>query len=154
MSRPRVLAAIAAWLMVVAVVSTLVWVVISRAGDELVGAQQPLVARTGDAGPQPTESSSPSAAELSPSASLDRSLERRTWQGAGGLIIAACDGGAVRLISAQPSDGYYAELKDAGPEELKVEFDARDDHGGNEIKVVARCVSGVPDFVAQIEDDD
>lgn len=143
MSRSRVLAAIAAWLVVVAGVSTLVWVVISRAGDDLVASEQPLVATTGSSGQLPTRSPSPAA-----------SVERRTWQGRGGLIVAACDRGAMRLISAQPINGFHAEVKDGGPEELEVEFEGREDQSGTAVTVVARCVSGVPDFVSQVEGDD
>ena len=43
MSRPRILGAVLVWLVVVASVSALVWVVISRAGDDLVASDQPLM---------------------------------------------------------------------------------------------------------------
>lgn len=144
MTRPRVLLAIAAWLVVVAGVSTLVWVVISRTGDELATPQQPLMARTGDAGREP-----------SPTAPVDQapSVERRTWQGDGGLIIAACGGRTIRLVSAQPVDGFHAEVKDDGPDELEVEFEGREEHSGRDITVVANCVPGGPDFAVQAEGD-
>jgi len=147
MTRPRVLAAIVAWLLVVAGVSTLVWVVISRAGNELVAPQQPLVATAGSGGQTPSASSSPATSPARPS-----TVERRTWEGTGGMIIAACDGRAVRLVSAQPLDGFHADLKNDGPEELEVEFEGREDQSGSDVTVVGRCVSGVPEFVSQVDD--
>ena len=70
MSRQRVLGATLVWLAVVATVSALVWVVISRAGDDLVASDRPLMttsdgstpdsARTPSARPSRTPSRSPS----------------------------------------------------------------------------------------------
>jgi hypothetical protein len=67
-------------------------------------------------------------------------------------VIAVCDPGGVRLVSAQPIDGFHAEVKDAGPEELEVEFEGREDQGGD-VTVVARCASGAPAFTVEAEDD-
>jgi hypothetical protein len=152
MTRPRVLAAIAAWLVVVAGVSTLVWFVISRAGGQLVAPQQPLVATSeqaggarSPAGPSDQPSDHPSAQPATG--------ERRTWQGSSGLVIAVCDPGGVRLVSAQPIDGFHAEVKDAGPEELEVEFEGREDQSDGDVTVVARCSDGVPGFTVEAEDD-
>jgi hypothetical protein len=142
MSRPRVLAAIAAWLVVVAGTSTVAWMVISRAGDDLGSSLQPPAATTDAAGPRPSGSTSPVAAET-----------RRTWQGSAGLIVATCEQAAIRLVSAQPASGFHAEIKDDGPQELEVEFEGREDQGGREITVVARCSSGVPRFASQAEHD-
>jgi len=150
-SRPRVLVAVAAWLVVVAGVSALVWVVISRAGDELAAPQQPLVARTEQPTASPSTSPSPS-----PSPSLDpgQGEQRASWQGSAGLIIAACDGSGIRLVSAQPTDGFHAEIKDGGPDELEVEFEGREERSGSDVTVVAHCVSGVPTFRTQDEEED
>jgi hypothetical protein len=68
------------------------------------------------------------------------------------LVIAACDGSAIRLVSAQPADGFHAELKDGGPDELEVEFEGREDSSGIDVRVVANCASGAPSFAAQADD--
>ena len=142
MSRPRVLAAIAAWLAVVAGTSALAWVVISRAGDDLGSSIQPPAATSATAGPRPSGSASPGTAD-----------ERRSWQGSAGLIVAACDRGAIRLVSAQPVSGFHVEVKDAGPERLEVEFEAREEGSGRDLTVAARCAAGIPQFTSQVEDD-
>jgi hypothetical protein len=156
MTRPRVLAAIAAWLVVVAGVSTLVWFVISRAGGQLVAPQQPLVATSEQAG-QPRAPAGPSAQPSDqpsdPPSAQPPTGERRTWQGSAGLVIAVCDPGGVRLVSAQPIDGFHAEVKEAGPEELEVEFEGREDESDGDVTVVARCSAGVPGFTVEAEDD-
>jgi hypothetical protein len=144
MTRLRVLAGVAAWLVVVAGVSTVVWLVISSAGAQLIASQQPLVARTTDSGPGP---SSTTPAAPSPG------VERRTWEGASGSIIATCDGSTIRLVSTQPADGFHAEVKDDGPDELEVEFEAREDRSAGDVTVIAHCVSGFPDFAAETSRD-
>lgn len=61
--------------------------------------------------------------------------------------MVACDGGRVRLVSAQPATGFHAEVK---PEDaaLVVEFEGREDRAGTDVDLVARCVDGVPAFSA------
>lgn len=195
MSRQRVLGAALVWLVVVASVSALVWVVISRAGDDLVSSGQPLLTSEGDpssAPPSPstrpsrTPSQSPSRApsndasatsspsttptpstpsaspsEPSPSATPDPPTEqpstpaiaeRRTWQGQAGSIVAACDSTGIRLVSAQPANGFRAEAQNEDGM-LKIDFEGREDESGTDVSVVARCVGGVPSFVVRGEDD-
>lgn len=185
MSRQRVLVAVAVWLTVVAGVSTLVWVVISRAGDDLEASGQAVVSTAPDRGrsgadgaggsprpsrtssptrtpsptptspapsttdstsPSPTASSTPDPPTSSPPATPP-SATRRTWQGAAGTVVVACDGGRARLVSAQPATGFHAEVK---PEDaaLVVEFEGREDRSGTDVELVARCVDGVPTFSA------
>jgi hypothetical protein len=139
---PRVLAAVAAWLVVVVGTSTLVWVVISRAGTDLSPSEPPQAATTASSGPRPSGSSSPIAAGT-----------RRTWQGPAGFVIATCERGTIRLISAQPVSGFHVEVKDNGGEKLEVEFEAREDRRGGDVAVVARCVSGVPKFTYRADGD-
>lgn len=139
MTRPRVFAALVVWLVTVAGTSTLVWVVISRAGDDLATSEQPSTAATRADGPRP--SPRPSGA-------------RRVWQGPAGLIVATCDRRAIRLVSAQPASGFHVEVRNNGPEELKVEFEARESGRGGDVTVVARCANGIPTFAAQADDDD
>ena len=130
MSRPRVLAALAVWLAVVVGASTLVWAVISRSGDDLMPSAQP-----------------------APATSHESSGARRTWQGSAGLVVATCDRGEIRLVSAQPSSGFHAEVKGDGPDQLLVEFETRAGRGRGEVYVVARCASGIPVFVSETYDE-
>lgn len=130
MSRPRVLAALVVWLAVVAGVSTLVWAVISRSGDDIVPSAQP-----------------------APATSQEESGARRTWQGPAGSVVATCDRSAIRLVSAQPSSGFHAEVKGDGPDQLLVEFETGEGRRGGEVYVVARCTSGIPLFVSETFDE-
>jgi hypothetical protein len=139
MTRPRVFAAIVTWLVIVAGTSTLVWAVISRAGDDLATSEQPPTAATPTDGHRP--SSRPSGA-------------RRAWQGPAGLIVATCDRRAIRLVSAQPGSGFHVEVRENGPGRLKVEFEAREAGRGGDVTVMARCASGIPTFASQADDDD
>jgi hypothetical protein len=56
-------------------------------------------------------------------------------------------------VSAQPADGFHAEVKAGGPDELEVEFEGREDDDGGDITVVARCRSGAPAFAVEADDD-
>ena len=212
MSRQRVLGATLVWLVVVASVSALVWVVISRAGDDLVSSDQTLMTTGGDTSsapgtpsarptrspsrtpsrapsaspsqtptngtsptpttPSPSSSSpspssspapapSPSSPPPSPTAtpsspteqpSVQAAEERRTWQGRSGSVVAACGGNGIRLVSAQPANGFSADVKDEDGA-LKVEFEGREDESGTDLSVVARCVGGVPSFSVGSRDD-
>ena len=201
MSRQRVLGAALAWLAVVASVSALVWVVISRAGDDLVASDQPLAtagtsagaapsptpsrtssarpSRTPSRTPSATPSSTPSTAPSTPAPSssapstsatpsesptstpqptstpTEQSLppateERRTWQGRAGSVVAACGSGASPLVTAQPANGFRAEVH-REDDEVDVEFEGREDESGLHVSVVVRCASGVPSFSVRSE---
>lgn len=191
MSLQRVLAATLAWLVVVASVSALVWVVISRAGDDLVSADRPLTTTGGPgtttaatdrpsrtpsqspsqapsgggseggsdsaspstgsspAVPPPTPSGSPATPTEPPTGSTTE--QRRTWQGQAGSIVAACGASGIRLVSAQPANGFRAEVKNEDGA-LEVEFEGREDRAGTDVKVDVRCVDGLPSFSADSDD--
>jgi cytoskeletal protein RodZ len=206
MSRRRILAATLAWLAVVATVSALVWVVISRAGDGLVSSDQPLMttgeqtvssprgaaaspsrtpsrspSRTPSRTPSPTPSESPSATpSATPSASASPSStptstpsapvspstsppsptqqppvvaneQRRTWQGQAGSLVAACGASGIRFVSAQPADGFRADVHNEDGA-LEVEFEGGEDSAGAHVKVRARCEGGVPSFDVEVDD--
>ena len=69
------------------------------------------------------------------------------------MLTAECRGSAISLVGVNPSaDGYAAEVKDRGPEELEVRFEGRGDEDGNETEVTARCQGGVPSFSVQVDD--
>ena len=192
MSRQRVLGAILAWLVVVASVSALVWLVISRAGDDLVASEQtpmttaqtplttgaptPAPDTTSPATPRATPSKKPSAASpspspqvtptpsASPSATPDEQTssppspsaspdgERRTWQGRPGSIVVACGTSGIRLVSAQPVNGFRAEVHDEDGS-VAVEFEGGEDESGLHATVSARCVGGVPTFDVQSDEE-
>ncbi|MDR7253532.1 cytoskeletal protein RodZ [Nocardioides sp. BE266] len=88
----------------------------------------------------PTGSPSPSATDV-----------RRTWQGQAGTVVAACTSSGIRLVSAQPANGFKVEVH---PEDsrLEAEFEGREDESGTHVKVVARCVGGTPSFSVESEE--
>ena len=207
MSRRRFLGATIVWLAVVASASALVWVVISRAGQDLVASEQPMStagttgagatpvrpsgrpSRTPSTGPSRTPSTTPSgvgsapsspatspaaptasatpAATPTPTPSTSPSTrpssptrqpttpvteERRTWQGATGSITAACEPTGAPRVSAQPANGFQAQVH-REDSLVDVEFEGHEDEKGLHVSVIVRCVSGVPSFSAQSEQD-
>ena len=168
MTRPRLLAAVVAWVVVVAVGSTVVWAVISRAGGQVVSADGEVPAVNGsparhpsapssrlsapssDAGPTSSEPTSSGPAS-SGTTTEPAPPQRRTWQGQTGLLGAECEGPAISLVSTQPNVGYHAELKKPGPEELEVEFDGNEEQAGTTVIVTARCSAGIPLFTEHDE---
>lgn len=65
----------------------------------------------------------------------------RSWSVTGGTVAATCQGTAITLLYATPSDGWTVEVKAAGPEELLVELESE----GDETAVRAVCVAGTPE---------
>jgi hypothetical protein len=142
-----------AWLAVVAVGSTMVWAVISRAGDDLVSSSE-----TATDGPPEAVSSQPSPDDAAGGRSRSPSdggpaPVRRTWQGQGGQVVAECDGSVVRLVSAEPDAGYAVDVGERGPARLEVEFEGREEEDGRETKLDVACVDGVPRFVPEVDAD-
>ena len=85
--------------------------------------------------PSPVPSSPPAGGE-------DGDVELRTWQGEPGAMTVRCEGGQASLQSATPNDGYRVEVKERGPEEVEVRFEAEE----HEVRVEAFCSDGVPEF--------
>lgn len=135
--------AVAAWLVVVAVGSTLVWVVISRAGDGLTPSTGPAVA------PPTTQS-----ATDRPSGGTSDGSEphRRTWQGAGGLVTVECDGSDISLVASSADTGFVVEPEKQGPDEVRVSFEGQGEEG-RETRLRAHCEDGTPVFEADTEGD-
>ena len=77
---------------------------------------------------------------------------RRTWQGQAGTVVAACGPSGVRLVSAQPANGFKVEVH-AEDGRLEAEFEGREDELGAHVKVVARCVGGTPSFSVESDED-
>jgi hypothetical protein len=146
----------AVWVGVVVVCSTLVWAVISRAGEEVTSEEPPtrnpstsVPRATGTTATAPTISPSdtPSTTPGSPTTPVDPSLTavERTWSGVGGVVVVVCRGTAAELGTARPDTGFMTEVKDTGPQRVEVEFEGS---GENDAKtrVRAECVNGEPSF--------
>ena len=164
MNLRRSVVAVLAWLAVVAVGSTVVWAVISRAGDDIAPTADPGVgatsSSTGPAGPASSgrppsrsPSRSPSGSTTGPTASPGPAAERRTWQGAGGLVIAECRRSAISLVSYSADPGFRVEVGDPGPEHLEGHFEGQGEEG-RETELKADCVAGVPEFEVDTSGDD
>ena len=167
------------WCGVVAVVATLVWVVISRAGQGVVPVAQPQADVTGSlpvpggadrpaqrtspgvtlsprpsrspspsSGAPPTSGSStppsspPSSAPVPPPAPA---VQRRSWSGAAGHVVAECRGRAAELVSAFPNAGWRYVIGSRGPAQVLVRF-VRTSGDDTSVSVGARCVVGVPHY--------
>jgi hypothetical protein len=166
------------WLLVVAVGSTVVWAVISRAGDELVAGADPVVGTTTTPSATVSESGTPTAtpsrsarphhkpttaaptvrptqhpskhpSASASSASAAPAAVRRTWQGTGGLVVAECRGARISLYSASPDSGYSVDVGDRGPSRVKVEFRGRGERDGVKVEVASHCSGGAPVFSAE-----
>ena len=68
-----------------------------------------------------------------------------TFTAPGGVVVVTCQGDAIALISARPTDGYRMEIKDAGPSRVEVEFSSSRDQS----RIEAVCVGGVPTRIDQ-----
>lgn len=170
MSRPRtLLVGLAVWCGVVAVVASLVWVVIGRAGAGILPETTPQAAATGSLpaphgrsglhtspgevlsprSSAPTTRSSPTSGATTPTSPATTpppapAAQRRSWSGSAGHVVAECRGSAARLESAYPNAGFRYQILARGPVEVRVRFlRIGEDHG---ITVTARCVAGVPHF--------
>lgn len=153
--RRSVVSAVLAWLAVVAVGSTVVWAVISRAGDGIAPTADPGVVATSTT-PPPSPSHSPSPSRRpSPSASTQAPAptpQRRTWQGPGGFLTVECRGGDISLVARSADAGFTVDELSVGSEEVKVKFEGQGEEG-RETEVTARCVDGLPDFEVSASDD-
>ncbi len=148
------------WVLVVAAGSSLVWVVISRAGQDVgSGAVSPPSATpstssspTSSSTPRPSGSPSASPTTSRPSGSGGPEPVRRTWSGAAGVVTVQCRGAAVSLVGAQPSaDGYTVDVEERGPERVEVELQQRGDDGA-ETRVRATCSRGTPVIDVELDD--
>lgn len=64
----------------------------------------------------------------------------RNWTVEGGQVSASCRGQQITLLYATPQDGWAVETKNAGPDELLVEFGLHD----SETTLRAWCANGTP----------
>ena len=182
MSRTRVwVLGVLAWTFVVVIGSSLVWVVISRAGagvapqadssgEAVADALTPSPSHGPGSGqssttrptlrPEPSEAPSSSAPSGPPVTSAPgRSTPssspapvRRSWSGTGGTVVAECSGSRISLVAAQPDAGFAVEVGGRGPGEVEVSFHGRGDEE-RETQVKGVCVGGTPRFSAEYEHD-
>lgn len=124
---PLLIAAL--WVATVAAASGLTWGVISGAGAR-VGQPVAVPAPAPTPGGTATPSDAPSP----------------TWSGPAGRVTVVCAGGRVSLGSAVPSLGYRVEVKEPGPERLRLEFEPQSASVGEELKLEVTCEAGVPRF--------
>jgi len=132
------------WLAVVLVCSTLVWTVISRAGEGVTADETPTRGQTTST-PRDTRtpaSPSPTSPENTPGAS---DAVERTWSGTGGVVVVICRGAAAELGPARPNTGFAIEVDDTGPRRVQLEFEGQDDDDAK-TRVRAWCVDGEPTF--------
>lgn len=156
-----VLLAVTAWVVVVALGSTMVWAVISRAGEGVVASNDPDPAADSSAAdvepsspsPSPTPTDTPTSTST-PSPSRTPSptgspptpaVERGTWEGAAGRVVVQCVGATISLVGAQPYGGYGIEVDARGPSRVEVEFERADDSDSRR-RVRATCLDGLPRF--------
>lgn len=96
---------------------------------------------TGDPAGRPSRTPAPTTpSEPVPPPQPEPATQARTWAVTGGTVAASCTGATITLLYATPQDGWTVEVGSAGPEQVEVEL-SRD---GQETKVRATCVSGVP----------
>jgi hypothetical protein len=145
----------ATWLAVVVVCSTLVWAVISRAGEGVTSGETP---ERSESTSSPRNTGTPSTAPtISPSTAPNSSppspgetpptptAVERTWSGVGGVVVVVCRGTAAELRAATPDDGFAVEVDDTGPDRVEVEFEGRGDSDAR-TRVRVECVEGEPSF--------
>lgn len=154
------------WCAVVALVASLVWVVIDRAGHGVIPEASPQADVTGSlpvpgdrrpaSNPSPgptlqprpsrrtTPPQSPSTSPATVAPPVPPARQRRSWSGGAGHVVAECGGSAARLVSTFPGSGWRYTILDRGPAQVRVRFQRLgEDHF---VTVVARCVGGVPRF--------
>lgn len=146
----RTVVSVVVWCLVVATGSSLVWVIISGAGQDFVGQDRALPDTSASvAAPSPTGTPSTTTVPQDPSGAAVST----TWSGSAGVVTTRCAGTRITLVRALPSaDGYVVEVKDRGPDEVDVEFEGRGDETVPETRVRARCVDGTPRYDARDED--
>ncbi len=170
-----------AWLVIVALGSTLVWAVVSRAGAGVsegpgnapvlgaAAAPTPTArapsarapsgrAPSAPAGSSPSSipSSAPSSAPSSGPSSAPPSARaparvQGTWSGVGGALVVSCTGARIALDGAPANDGWAVEVQDRGPDRVRVELAERGEDE-RETRVEARCSDGRPVFGVRSDD--
>lgn len=83
-----------------------------------------------------TTSTVPSSSTTTPSDTSDSSAPiQRAIASAGGTVVVSIAGNSVVLVSASPADGYSADIRKDGPDEVDVRFEAGDAESRIEVRV-------------------
>jgi len=117
--------------------------VAARAAQAAARSATPSASPTSGPTPTTTPTTEPSAtptAEPPPTTAPVLPDVVRTWTVDGGQVSASCRGQQFTLLYATPQDGWAVETKNAGPDELLVEFGRAD----SETTLRAWCVNGTP----------
>ena len=145
MSRYRNAAlAVGAWLLVVTGGAVLVWTVISQAGEGVAGPPPVVQAGSPQVSGRPSDVPSTGASTPSPGSSTASGAVRGTWSGAGGAVIAECNGDQIALLGAHPDSGWKVEVDERGPGSVRVEFETSDER--TRVRVEGVCADGRPSF--------
>jgi len=94
----------------------------------------------------PTSSSSTSSTATTATTVSDAPWQQTTITSKGGLVIVSYRPGEVKLESVAPTPGFSYEIDDAGPPEVRVEFE------GGDVKVEIR-VSWDGGLVTEVDED-
>ena len=118
----------------------------------------PRPTRTTAAAPSVPPSTAPpvdrptSQAEPRPAQAPAPAAQERTWSGSAGTVTVRCVGRRASLVSATPADGWRMEVKDRGPDRVRVELESRGESGeaydgdSDKADVRAECLGGSPRF--------
>ena len=99
----------------------------------------------------PTGSTTSSTSTTTPPTSSTQAQSySRTFETPGGSVRVVVDGPNVSFGGAVPKTGWRVELKESGPEEVKVEFEQNE--GSGQIEFMAKVENG--DLVTEISSED
>jgi hypothetical protein len=163
MSRSRTVAlAAVSWCAVVAVVASLVWVVIDRAGQGVVPVSQAELEPSGTPSVRPTTTGPPGpsghrsrgvtasaptrTSTTSPTTPTGRpaAFHVGSWSGTAGHLVARCRGLVGGLVSAYPNAGWRYVIEARGPSVVRVRYLRIGEDRSTTVS--ARCSDGVPQF--------
>ncbi len=150
----RRLGLVGAWLLVVVVVTTVTWQIVSAADDQVserptslnvaapvisslttstvTGTTQPSVTST-TVGSGVTTTTSEQNAAPTTTATTSAGWQAQSVQTAGGTVVVRYRPDEVTYQAATPAKGFYVEIEKFGPPEVRVKFESE----GSEIEVRA-----------------
>lgn len=153
---PRGLLAAAAWVLAVVVASGSAWYAVDRAGQAVTGPET-APGSPGPVDPSPAPSGASASATGVPTVTAtssptpvptDESTSgtTATRPTEGGTVAVSCSGQAASLVYATPAAGWSVEVRDTGPDRVRVRFELRGDGEEREVDLRAECPAGRPVF--------
>lgn len=93
-------------------------------------------------GASPVRTTAPVSPTTAPPPAVTRAPadQGATYATQGGFVTVRCRGNAIQLVSATPRDGWRLDVKDTGPERVRVRFIGTDRY----VELFAVCKDGVP----------